>query len=178
MPTKYLLILLLFLEFACSKRLSPVKSVNDEKINHYEEDLSGVRPVPVLTGNMITPEDSNPDKIKILAPTPKGESTEVDKILKQISIKNESISEAQGFRIQVFNGNSRTEFESAKGYLLQYFPELEVYESFSQPTYRIKTGDFLRKMDAERYYSNLVNRFSTAKIIMDKIDIKKGFNIN
>jgi hypothetical protein len=55
---------------------------------------------------------------------------------------------------------------------------LEIYASYSQPTYRIKVGDFLKKMDAERYYAAIVSRFSSSKIIMDEISVQKSFKIN
>ena len=97
----------------------------------------------------------------------------------QGSIKetNKKLAEGKGFRIQVFSGNNKADFESAKSYLYRNFSELELYESYSQPTYKIKVGDFISVDEASRYQSDLKTKFSTVRIISDKINVKKALEI-
>ncbi|MGR3811443.1 SPOR domain-containing protein [Jiulongibacter sp. NS-SX5] len=150
------------------------------EIVNYEEDLSSVRPIPVLTVEPILEEIENKEKQPngFMPSEPSNENLRIDKAVGEISKYNSQASESPGFRIQVFSGNSRGDYEAAKGYLLQHFPELEIYETYSQPTYRIKVGDFLRRMDAEKYYSSLRTRFTSSKITMEAVNVKNGLHLN
>ncbi len=161
----------------CLKRVPQASTKDQQKIAYYAENLSGVRPVVNGTSE-VTPTEKVAKKPSQKHLEPQSDNQKIENALAQLAKKNEKITDAQGYRLQIFTGNQRTDFELAKSYILQYFPELELYESYSQPTYRLKVGDFMKKADAERYYANLVGRFSTAKIIVDKIDLKKSFNIN
>lgn len=171
-------LVVVLLTVSCSRNITSGNASDKEKITEYEESLEGVRPkvawekveelevVPALEDNSFLPTE------------PKNDNVRIQEALTKIVAYNASITEMQGYRLQIFSGNSRGDFESTKSYILQYFPELEIYESYSQPTYKIKVGDFLKKMDAERYYGSIVNRFSSAKIIMDNIDVQKSLKIN
>ncbi|HEY1056324.1 MAG TPA: SPOR domain-containing protein, partial [Emticicia sp.] len=75
---------------------------------------------------------------------------------------------------QVYVGNERREVDEAKSYIYQNFPDLNTYLTFSQPTYRLKAGDFTSRMDAERYYNSIRQRYSMAMIVPERIDIRKS----
>ncbi len=62
--------------------------------------------------------------------------------------------------------------EEAKIFLFQNYPELNTYLSYSQPSYKLKVGDFTSKLEAEKYYQHIKERYSLAMIINDKIEIK------
>jgi hypothetical protein len=174
----YLFLLLVF--FSCKNKLTPNKlDKNDEKIIEYTEDLSVFLPIyeTETSKSLITdiPKKEEADKeintIKIV-----DENKAVDAILAQMKEKNLSITDGKGYRIQVFSGNNKTDFESARIYLLKYHSELELYESYSQPTYKIKVGDFINVDQADKYFINLKAKFSTARIVGDKINVKKAIN--
>ncbi|HEY0110840.1 MAG TPA: SPOR domain-containing protein, partial [Fibrella sp.] len=84
---------------------------------------------------------------------------------------------APGYRVQVYVGNERAAADAAKLQLYQQFPELSAYMSYQQPTYRLKVGDFMRKMDAERYYTKLRSLFTSAQLQPDKVDVRRGLLI-
>ena len=174
----YLLLIVVFI--SCSNKLTPIKvDKNDENITEYTEDLSVFLPnyetetaKSLIIDNPKKQEtEKEIDTIKIV-----DENKAVDAILAQIKEKNLSISDGKGYRIQVFSGNNKTDFESAKIYLLKYHSDLELYESYSQPTYKIKVGDFINVDQADKYFINLKSKFSTARIIGDKINVKKAIN--
>ncbi|MCP9769177.1 SPOR domain-containing protein [Lacihabitans sp. LS3-19] len=175
----YLFILSAFM--SCTNRLTPNKGEKSyEKITEYSEDLSVFLPkyetensteeIVEVPKKQEKPKDSNPKKIK-------NENVAVDAVLDQMKEKNLSVTDGKGYRIQVFSGNNKSDFESARNYLLRYFPELELYESYSQPTYKIKVGDFINVDQADKYIANLKSKFGTARIIGDKINVKKAINI-
>jgi hypothetical protein len=162
---------------SCARNVTSGGSNDQDQILEYEEDLTNVRPRVVWE----KPESDGgamADETKVTLDAPKNENKAMDTALSKISKYNTTITVMPGYRLQIFAGNSRGSFERAKLYILQNFPELEIYESYSQPTYKIIVGDFLKKMDAERYYSSLVSRFSSAKVLMDEINVQKSFKIN
>lgn len=168
------------LSFSCARNVPSTSNSSEVKITNYEEDLSAVRPnyeseKQDIVDNPATTEKEPVSLFK--GEEPKNDNQEINKVLDKIKEKNQSLTESQGFRISIFSGNNRSGFEAAKSFILQYYPELEIYESYSQPTYRVKVGDFMNRMDAERYYATLVSRFANSKIILDKIDVKKSLAI-
>ncbi len=177
---------LLFVSFlwtlaSCMSKLSPTKeSKSAEKITEYSEDLSVFRPKYETTQPAIIEKTESPKTPTTTAkssPTLKNENEAVETMLAHIKETNKKLAESKGFRIQVFSGNNKADFESAKSYLYRNFSELELYESYSQPTYKIKVGDFISIDEATRYQADLKTKFSTVRIVSDKINIKKALEI-
>lgn len=167
--------------WSCSGKILPSKSVkNEPPVTEYSEDLSIFRnkyesgEKTMLKDNSKT---SNVETKKNQDATISGsQNAEVEKVLETIKEYNKKNNEGRGYRIQVFAGNNKSEFEAAKMFLLRNYSQLEIYESYSQPTYKIKTGDFLTYTDADEYSKLLKSRFGTVRIISDKINLKKAIN--
>lgn len=161
---------------ACNRSATPNKNTN-LGIGNYEEDLSDVRvkydPKPVITA----PSEKQPIKEKsngAIAQLPQQVNSQVDIALDSIAVRNKNVRYSSGYRIQVYVGNDRREVDEAKVFIYQNFPELNTYLSFSQPTYKLKAGDFTSRLDAERYYSFIKQRYSMAMMVSERIDIKKS----
>ncbi|GAB3642041.1 hypothetical protein GCM10027423_26770 [Spirosoma arcticum] len=101
----------------------------------------------------------------------------LDSVLDTIASQNRSIRYAPGYRVQVYVGNQRQEVESVKLLIYQNFPELSAYLSYSQPTYKLKVGDFMRRLDAERYYSSIRQLIASAQLRPDKVDVRRSLLI-
>ncbi len=140
----------------------------------YDEDLSIVRPrykdTPITNNSTKKPEP----KPTTLSQPLQLVNKQVDAILDTISIQNRALRFAVGYRIQIYAGNLRTEADDAKLFVYQNYPELLPYIAFTSPTYRVKVGDFMNKLDAERYLQQVRQQFSSAIILQDKIDLKKS----
>jgi hypothetical protein len=162
----------------CSKK-SVVSSGSE-----YKEDLSAVRPryeyiEPAIVNR---PEAAAPAK-KTNAP-----KTDVDKplyvnkkleaALDTLTKQNKSIRYINGFRIQIYVGNVRQEADGAKSYIYQAFPDLNPYVSYTQPTYRVKVGDFIYRSDAEQYLDLIREQYASAVILADRVDIKRSLMVN
>ena len=80
-------------------------------------------------------------------------------------------------RQQVYIGNQRQEVESVKLLIYQNFPELSAYLSYNQPTYKLKVGDFMRRLDAERYYASIRQLIASAQLQPDKVDVRRSLLI-
>lgn len=156
--------------------------------NSYDEDLTANRPVynptaatsastnrPTTPANTPSTPARKPDNRK---PTMPVEALHVnrrlDLVLDTLATQNRSVRYAPGFRIQVYVGTQRQQVDAAKLLITQNFPELNPYLSYTQPTYKLKVGDFMRRLDAERYYSAIRKLISSAQLQPDKVDIRRS----
>ncbi|MBO0949289.1 SPOR domain-containing protein [Fibrella sp. HMF5405] len=156
--------------------------------NEYSEDLSAARPVytpPTAKTAPSAPVPLPPGRV-VDAPKRTGQvvpaealhvNKRLDAILDTIAVQNRRVRYAPGYRVQVYVGNERAAADAAKLQLYQLFPELSAYMSYQQPTYRLKVGDFMKKMDAERYFTKLKAAFTSAQLQPDKVDVRRGLLI-
>jgi hypothetical protein len=161
---------------ACSRSSTPTKN-NNTGIGNYEEDLSDVRvkydpkpAAPASSEKVSTKEKSSGIAVQF----PQQVNSQVDIALDSIAERNKNVRFSTGYRIQVYVGNDRRDMDEAKVFIYQNFPELSTYLTFSQPTYKLKAGDFTSRLDAERYYSSIKHRYSMAMVVSERIDIKKS----
>lgn len=162
--------------------------------NTYNDDLATARPSYAVVAS--TPAGSasaparkadalvTPPTKPVAAPQPVRQNNgpaevlyvnkRLDTLLDTIAIKNRSVRYASGYRIQIYVGNEREEADAAKLQVYQAFPELTPYLSYKQPTYRLKVGDFMRRLDAEWYLSQLKPQFRSVMLQPDKVDIRRS----
>lgn len=150
---------------------------NDGVVN---EDLSQYRP---RYKSSTEPEIISTEKVitmplATVTDAPMHVNKRLDAILDTIAMHNKSIKFTNGFRIQIYVGNDRKAADDAKIYTYQKYPEIFPYLSFQQPIYKVKIGDFLNRMDAERYFSDIRDLFPSAMILPDRVEIKKGMMVS
>lgn len=179
LPTPiYILFALVLLATACAKKVtSPVFSKGG-----YEEDLSIFRP---RYGVAVAPKTNPVPEKKADTPPPKPSANDtplhinrqLDMVLDTIATRNKYIRYANGYRIQVYMGSDRKSADDTKMYVYSNYPELNPYMSFTAPKYMIRVGDFISRLDAERYHSLLHDIYPTAMIVNEKVDIRKAILI-
>jgi hypothetical protein len=163
----------------CSK-----KSVVSSSSSEYKEDLAAVRPhyeyveptIENKTETVVAPKNNNVPKTNVDKPLYVNKRLET--VLDTLTRQNKSIRYVNGFRIQIYVGNVRQEADAAKSYIYQAFPDLNPYVSYSQPTYRVKVGDFMYRSDAEQYLDLIKEQYSSAVILADRVDIKRSMMVN
>lgn len=184
---------------ATSRPVSSGSSRPSTSYGAYSEDLSAVRPT---YGSSVTrPANSRPASTSsgsasapaapVPAPPRRTEprrsatpvapalnvNRQLDAVLDTLSVQNRSIRYAPGFRIQVYVGTQRQEVDAIKALIAQNFPELNPYLSYNQPTYKLKIGDFMRRIDAERYYTSVKQLIRSAQLQGDKVDVRRALLI-
>jgi len=162
----------------CSK-----KNLSSSSGSEYHEDLSVVRP----HFEYIEPVFEKKNE-PVTAPVNSNSKTGSDKalyvnkrlemVLDTMAKQNKAIRYISGYRIQIYVGNVRQEADAAKSYIYQSFPDLTPYVSYSQPTYRVKVGDFMYRSDAEQYLDQIREQYSSAVILADRVEIKKSLLLN
>lgn len=162
---------------SCSNKSTPSSSKTE-----YREDLSSVRPrydyvEPVFERKAETKQEpvNTPPKT---GDKPLYINKRLESVLDTLYKQNKAIRYISGFRIQLYVGNVRLEADNAKSYIYQQFPDLNPYVSYSQPTYRVKAGDFMYRSDAEQYLEQIREQYASAVILADRVEIKKSLMLN
>lgn len=152
--------------------------------NSYNEDLSSARPVYAVTAPASRSATTAPPAAAPTAPRRPSRPVEalhinrrLDLVLDTIATKNRSIRYAPGYRIQVYVGNQRQQIDAIKLLIYQNYSELSPYLSYNQPTYKLKVGDFMRRIDAERYFASIRQLVPSAQLQADKVDVRRSLLI-
>lgn len=176
MKSQQIVLLVAFIGFvnaSCARRVATAPYAGSGP-SVYDEDLSLVRP---RYKEVVTPDPSvrKPAEIKrVVSDRALHVNHDLDAVLDTIAVNNRSIRYANGYRIQIYVGNERRDADAAKLFTYQSFPEILPYVSFSQPTYRVKVGDFMNRIDAERYLQQFKQQFTAAIIQAERIEVRKS----
>lgn len=150
-------------------------NMNKHKESSFVQDLTTYRPA---FSEPITPQNTVATPSKSIVFDKKEASKAVNKrldpILDTLAARNKGIKYANGFRIQIYVGNDKRAADEAKIFTYQTFPEIFPYLVYQQPVYKVKVGDFLNRMDAERYCATIRDSYPSAMILPDKVEIKKS----
>jgi hypothetical protein len=86
---------------------------------------------------------------------------------------NALTEELDGFRVQVYAGNSMESANSVRGEVIKSFNDYPVYQLWSAPHFRVRVGDYLSRSDAMRDLNRLKVKFPGAYIVPDKVKTPK-----
>lgn len=101
-------------------------------------------------------------------------SLRVNSLLDSIYTANKQIKFMEGYRIQVYSGENKELANQAKELVYKIFPNADIYTIYKQPTYRIKLGDFIDKLEAIRVLDSKIKKpFPKALLISDNVFIKR-----
>lgn len=76
-----------------------------------------------------------------------------------------------GFRIQLIQDSNRENARKEKAAFLNKFPDIEVYETYEAPFFKIRVGDFKTRIAAYRLFQNCKPFFKKAFIVNEIINI-------
>ena len=134
----------------------------------YSEDLSIHRPVSTIE----LQEQNEPEEEVLIQETYEPLTghikDELDSIAKVAYLMNKEGRYVDGFVIQVYSGNSRNEANKAKTKMVDLFPELDPKISYRQPSFRVKGGKFIDRLEAHRIHSLVKEEFPKSLLIPER----------
>lgn len=84
----------------------------------------------------------------------------------------EKLIKIEGWRIQVYRGNSREEASRARQKSYELFPNVTPYLFYRTPTYRVRIGDFLEPYEYKRIYKIVKKEFPNALVVPDVVNVE------
>lgn len=138
----------------------------------YYEDLSVYRPVAEgpQPSNGINQEEPKRDP-KTYVEAQFAVNKQVDIVLDSIDRINLTRRFIDGYTIQVHAGLKREDALAVKKNMLSYLPHLESEVQYIQPNFRVKTGKYFTRLDAQRDYMAIKRHFPGAIIVPEKIPL-------
>ena len=138
----------------------------------YSEDLSVWRPETVKTidsaKTSTVPERTRTNQYVEARYAINGQ---VDAVLDSIYEQTLSKRFLDGYTIQVYSGIKREDALNNKKKLSQSLPDLESDVQYMQPNFRVRTGKYLTRLEAQKDYLAVKRYFPNAIVIPDRISI-------
>jgi hypothetical protein len=156
--------------FGCSRKVSTSGTAAAGK---YSEDLSLWRPETTKVADSVE-TTKNPERVrtKKYVEATYAINDEVDMILDSIYEQNLSKGFIDGYTIQVYSGIKREDALNIKKKLSQSLPDLESDVQYRQPNFRVRTGKYFTRLEAQKDYLAVKRYFPNAIVIPDRIPIQ------
>lgn len=158
-----------FIVWSCKPTQNTTGTVQPD--GKYSEDLSSLRPkVEEKTETVGTPEKNKRDP-KAYVEAQHTVNKQLDAVLDSIDRINLTRKFIEGYTIQVYSGTKREDALNVKKQLTLSMPNLESELQYLQPNYRVKTGKYFTRLEAEKDYEQVKRYFQAAILVPDKIAI-------
>ena len=83
---------------------------------------------------------------------------------------NKQARKIRGYRIQIYFGGERRQASRVKARFLKQYPEREAYTLYQRPSFKVRVGNFRNKLEAQKLYHQLDQRFQTVFIVPTRIE--------
>lgn len=153
-------IVILLIGISCKPQKTTLSMNNERK---YYEDLSYIRSTEKTKNYKTTTSVENT--------IPRGINEELDSIINIIKSESKTRNSIDGYTIQIYLGDDRSEAEKVEEKLNAIDSLIERKTVFTQPNYRVKVGHYYDRFKVNKDYNRLKKEFRNAIIIPEKIKI-------
>lgn len=152
--------LIILLGLAACKATAPSSSSGE-----YSEDLSVHRPPLKIVAEKDSVIES---KVSEYVPLTGHLKSELDSVSKVSYLHNKTGRYVDGYIIQIYSGTSRQEANDMQAKMAELFPDLNGKVSYRQPSFRVKGGKFINRLEANRVYDEVKSKFPRALLIPER----------
>lgn len=140
----------------------------------YSEDLSVWRPEATGKMDSVRAAPTAPERIRTdqYVEARHAVTDKVDGILDSIYSENLSRGFVDGYTIQVYSGIKREDALNVKKKMTQSLPDLSSDVEYRQPNFRVRSGKYLNRLEAQKDYLVIKKYFPNAIVIPDRIEIQ------
>jgi hypothetical protein len=155
--------------FGCSSKVTT--SGTSGTAGKYSEDLSVWRPETEKVVDSVKTTTPGQSRTNRYVEARYAINNQVDTILDSIHEQNLSKEVIDGYTIQVYSGIKREDALNIKKDLSRALPALESDVQYRQPNFRVRTGKYLSRLEAQKDYLAVKRYFPNAIVIPDRISI-------
>lgn len=101
--------------------------------------------------------------------------TEADPRIEILADRYNKTHEIHGFRIQIISSAKKEMAKKTKSKFASMYQDIEAHEIYQQPFFIIKVGDFLTKLEAEKFHREIELEFPGSFIQPDIIEPYKQY---
>jgi hypothetical protein len=137
------------------------------------EDFSAYRPkFPAPPAESTTNTKPAAEPAVVVTPT-NHVNNRVHALLDTMANANKAIKYAQGYRILAYTGTERKTAMDLRRAIIERIPEERDYLQYRQPTFRLKVGDYLTRIEAQQVLSRIRDISPNALIVSDQINVNR-----
>lgn len=142
-------------------------------ITHFSFSQSPTLPVENPTPDIfgtITSKTGNEGSVKI------SQSSNIKTLVNAYIQSKQSDGQVVGYRIRIFSNSgqmARGKAASERGRFISLYPDINTYQEYEAPNFKIYVGDFRNKLDAFKAYKKISKDFKSAFIISTRINLPK-----
>lgn len=166
-----LLFLLLVFAAGCARKVTGPGGPADA----YQEDLAGLRRGPIEVADTVKPGDSVKQQTerdpKRYVEARHAINKKLDNVLDSIRVQNLAEGTVDGFTIQLYSGSSLEEAMNVTKQFGITMPEMQAELEYVQPNYKVRTGKFYTRLDAQPHYLAIRRHFPNAIVLPARIPI-------
>ena len=159
--------------FGCASRVT--SSTSSGSSGKYSEDLSVWRPETKSTAEEVDTAATRPEqriRTNQYVDARLAINDQVNSVLDSIHEQNISKGYVDGYTIQVYSGTKREDALNVKKKMSQSLPDLASDVEYRQPNFRVRTGKYLTRLEAQQDYLEVKRHFPNAIVIPDRIQIQ------
>lgn len=155
--------------FGCASRVTTSGTAGAGK---YSEDLSVWRPEAVKIVDS-TAANTAPERTRTnqYVEPKHAINNQLDAVLDSVYRQNLERGFIDGYTIQVYSGIKREDALNNKKKMSQSLPDLESEVQYMQPNFRVRTGKYLSRLEAQKDYLAVKRYFPNAIVIPDRIPV-------
>ena len=138
----------------------------------YSEDLSSLRPrvEEQSQDNTVTPDKIKRDP-KAYVEAQFTVNKRLDAVLDSIDRINLRTKYIEGYTIQVYSGKNKEDALNVKKQLTQTSPNLHSEVQYEQPNFKVKSGKYFTRLEAQKDFDQIKKYFPTAIVVPGQISI-------
>lgn len=96
----------------------------------------------------------------------------IDNVMNLFIQKNQSIENLPGYRIQIYNGNSRDKMNEIQQKFKKSYPDVETYLIYQAPYFKLRAGDFTEMIEANKFLMTIRKEYPSAFMVTEEIKLK------
>ncbi|MCO6499162.1 MAG: SPOR domain-containing protein [Vicingus serpentipes] len=96
-----------------------------------------------------------------------------DNRIEQLNRTYTSLYQMEGYRIQIYSGNKKQPARQARLEFTQLYRDVKAHESYQQPYFKVRVGDFRTKLEALKFQKEVQVHFPNCYIVKDGIEVEE-----
>lgn len=93
-----------------------------------------------------------------------------DSRIDQLNENYKSSYKLNGFRVQIYSDTKKQPARQIRAKFKNTYKEVEAYEDWQQPYYKVRVGDFKTKLEALKFQLEISDKFPNSFIVKDIIE--------
>ncbi len=98
-----------------------------------------------------------------------------DKRIETLVKRYNKTHEIRGYRIQIISSSKKDHAKKAKSKFASRHQSIQAHEIYQQPFFIIKVGDFLTKIEAEKFHREIEDDFPSSFVLPDVVSPYKQY---